>query len=191
MPPRPPKIGVKPGDRPRPSALPVEQRIYAWQPFAAKLEKKNLAGFTVPTFQRRVAWKPERNAGFHVQDLAPEYHLSMAGQRKVDVMEVITFLLPATAPSGANLGVEDADEVDAQSFQQIKLDVSRLHVENGSSNGASGRAGRVFKFHDFAANGFINLVRSLDRSSRATCDMNQVFLTGLGSKLNVKSVHEK
>jgi hypothetical protein len=48
----------------------------------------------------------------------------MAGQGKVDMMEVITFLLPATAPFGANLGVEDAYEVGSQSFQQAKLNMS-------------------------------------------------------------------
>ena len=84
------------------------------------------------------------------QDLATEHHLSMAGKCQVDVMEVITFLLPATGPFGANLSVEDADEVDSQSFQQVKLNVSRLSVENGSPNCAGSCAGRVFKFHDFA-----------------------------------------
>lgn len=109
MRPRPPIIGIKLGDRPRSPALPVEERINAWQPFATQLEVKNFTGFTVSAFKGRVAWKPEREAGFHVQNLATEHHLSMAGQGKVDVMEVITFLLPATAPFGANLGVEDAD----------------------------------------------------------------------------------
>ena len=80
----------------------------------------------------------------------------MAGQCQVDVMEVITFVLPATAPFGANLGVEDADQVDAQSFQQVKLDVSRLAAENRSPNCAGRRTGRVFKFHDFAIRSFIN-----------------------------------
>jgi hypothetical protein len=71
-------------------------------------------------------------------------------------MEVITFLLPATAPFGANLGIEDAYEVDAQSLQQVKLNLSRLPVENSSPNGAGSDTGRVFKFHDFAASSFIN-----------------------------------
>jgi len=150
MAPRPPIIGIKLRDRPRPSALPVEERINAWQPFATQLEEKNFAGFTVPAFQARVARKPERHPRFQVQNLATEHHLSMAGQCQVNVMEVITFRLPATAPFGANLGVEDADQVDAQSFQQVKLNVSRLAAENRSPNCAGRRTGRVFKFHDFA-----------------------------------------
>ncbi len=141
MPPRPPIIGIKLGDRPRPSALPVQERINAWQPFATQLEEKNFTGFTVPPFQGRVAWKPERNPRCHVQDFATEHHLSMAGQCKVDVMEVIAFLLPATAPFGANLGVEDAYQLDSQSFQQVKLNLSRLPAENSSSNCAGSSTG--------------------------------------------------
>ncbi len=156
MAPRPPIIGIKLGDWPRPSALPIQERINARQPFTTQLEEKHFTGFTAPPFQGRVAGKPERNPRFQVQDLATEHHLSMAGQCQVDVMEVITFLLPATAPFGANLSVEDADEVDSQSFQQVKLDVSRLSVENGSPNSAGRCAGRVFKFHDFAIRSFIN-----------------------------------
>ena len=67
----------------------------------------------------------------------------MAGQCKVDVVEVITFLLPAAAPFGANLGVEDAYEVDSQSFQQAKLNVNRLSGENSSPNCAGSGTGRV------------------------------------------------
>ena len=156
MTPRPPIIGIKVGDWPRSSALPIQERINARQPFTTQLEEKHFTGFRAPPFQGRVAGKPERNPRFQVQDLATEHHLSMAGQGKVDVMEVITFLLPATAPFGANLSVEDADEVDSQSFQQVKLNVSRLSVENGSPNCAGSCAGRVFKFHDFAIRSFIN-----------------------------------
>ena len=78
MPPRPPIIGIKLRDRPRPSALPVEERINAWQPFATQLEEKHFAGFTVPAFQARVARKPERHPRFQVQNLATEHHLSMS-----------------------------------------------------------------------------------------------------------------
>jgi len=136
--------------------------INAWQPFATQLEEKHFTGSTIPAFQGRVSGKPERNAGFDVQDLAPEHHLSMAGQCQVDVMEVIAFVLPATAPFGANLSVEDADEVDSQSFQQVKLNVSRLSVENGSPNGTGRCAGRVFKFHDFQAALMLNLYMKND-----------------------------
>ena len=151
MPPRPPIIGAKLGDRPGSSALPVEERINARQPFATQFEEKDFTGFTVPTFQGCVPWQPERNHGFHVQDLATEHHLSMTGQCQVDVMEVITFLLPATAPFGANLGVENADHMDSQSCQQVKLNVSRLPVKDTSPNCAGGYAGRVFKFHDLTS----------------------------------------
>ena len=112
MAPRPPIIGIKLRDRPRPSARPVEERINPWQPFATQLEEKNFTGFTVPVFQGGVARKPERHPRFQVQNLATEHNLSMAGQCQVNVMEVITFRLPVTAPFGANLGVEDADQVD-------------------------------------------------------------------------------
>src|SRR6266571_7821629 len=144
VPPRPPIIGIKLTDWRRPSALPVEKRINAWQPFATQLEEKHFTGSRIPAFQGRVSGKPERNAGFDVQDLAPEHHLSMAGQCKVDVVEVISFLLPATAPFGANLSVEDAYEADSQSFQQVQLNMIQLSIENTFANRAGRGAGRVF-----------------------------------------------
>src|SRR6476469_2806538 len=106
--PRPPIIGVELDDRPRPSAVPVQQRINARQPFATQLDVNDFTGFTVPALQGRITWKPEGNPRLHVQDFSTEYHLPAAAQCKVDVVEVITFLLTATAPLGANLGVEDA-----------------------------------------------------------------------------------
>ena len=140
MPPWSPIIGVKLTDRPWPSALPIEKRINSRQPFTTHLEEKDFTGSAVPAFQRRVSWKPERNSRLQVQNLTTEDHLSMAGNCKVDVMEIISFLLPATAPFGSDLGVEDAYEADPQSFQQVQLDVSRL-LENTLPNCAGRGAG--------------------------------------------------
>ncbi len=109
MAPRPPIIGINLADRRGPPALPVEERINSWQAFATQFEEENFTRSTLPTFQGCVSWKPERNTRFHVQDFVTEHHLSMAGQCKVDVVEVIGFLLPATAPFGAKLGVENAN----------------------------------------------------------------------------------
>src|SRR5262249_3600843 len=112
-----------------------------------QFEKENLAPLTIAALQRRIARKPKRHAGFHVQNLTVEQHLAAARQGEVYMVQIVAFRRSAGAPVRADLSIKDAYEVDAQPFQELQLNPGGFRVEDDTPNRARSRTGRVLEFN--------------------------------------------